>query len=88
MKQFANAYDRSHPCCQYLTQKFPLLSEAKVKESVFSDPQIRQLISESTFTNSMNDLELQAWGLFKEVIIRFLGKFKDLQYQQIVKNVL
>jgi hypothetical protein len=36
----------------------------------------------------MNDLELQAWDLFKEVVVKLLGNFKDPQYEQTVKTVL
>jgi hypothetical protein len=43
-----------------------------VKEGVSDVPQIWQLTGDSTFTNSMNELELQAWDLFKEVVVRFL----------------
>jgi hypothetical protein len=35
----------------------------------------------------MNDLELQAWDLFK-LNIKFQGDFKDPQYKQIVKTML
>jgi hypothetical protein len=59
-----------------------------VKEGVFDCPQIWQLIRESTFTNSMNELELQAWDSFKELIVRFLGIFKVPQYEQIMKTML
>jgi hypothetical protein len=88
MKEFVRALDRSGPCYRYPTQKFPSLSEAKVKDGVFDGSQIRQLIRGSTFTNSVNDLELQARDLFKEVIIKFVGNFKNPQYEQIVKTGL
>jgi hypothetical protein len=40
--------------------------------------------SDFTFTNSMNDLELQAQNLFMEVIIKFLKNFiKDPQYKRL-----
>jgi hypothetical protein len=79
MKQFVKAFNRTGPCYRYLIQKFPLLPEAKVNEGVSGGPQIQQLIRDSTFTNSMNGLELQAWELFKEMIIKFMGNFKDRQ---------
>jgi hypothetical protein len=57
-----------------------------VKDGVFEGPQMRQLIKDSTFTNSINDLELQAWDSFKDVITKFLGNFKDPQYKETVKT--
>jgi hypothetical protein len=35
----------------------------------------------------MNDLELQLWDSFKEVIINFLGNFRGPQYKQILKTM-
>lgn len=58
-----------------------------MKEDVFDGPQIRQLIRDSTFTRSMNDLELQAWDSFKKVIVKLLGNFEDPQYKQTVKTM-
>jgi hypothetical protein len=43
MKQFVKDFDKNGPCFQYLTQKFPSLSTAKVKEGVFDGLQIRKL---------------------------------------------
>jgi hypothetical protein len=63
MKQSVKALNRSGPCHWYLTQRFQLLSEEKVKEGVFDSPQIWQLIRGSTFTNSIRDLDLQPWNL-------------------------
>jgi hypothetical protein len=77
MKQCVKGLDSSSPCCQYLAQIVPLLFEAKVKEGVFDGPQIQQIIRDCTFTNSMNDLELQAWDFYIEVIVKCLGNFKD-----------
>jgi hypothetical protein len=74
MKPSVNVLDSSGVCCRYLTQKSPLLSKAKEKGGVFVGPQTQQLIRDSTFTNFMNDFELQACDLFKDVIVKFLGK--------------
>ena len=61
MKKSVKALDRNGRCYRYFTQKFPLLSQAKMKEGDFDGPQILQLVRGSTLTNSTNDLELQAW---------------------------
>jgi hypothetical protein len=44
-----------------------------VKYGVFDGPEILELVSDSTFTSSLNDLELQAWNSFKEVLVKLLG---------------
>jgi hypothetical protein len=62
------------PCClhhqgdEYLGRKFAALSEAKVKEGIFDGPQIRQFMKDTAFTDTMSDIELQAWNAFKDVL--------------------
>jgi len=41
MKSFAKAMDRNGTTFLYLRQKFPLLSDAKIREGVFTGPDIR-----------------------------------------------
>jgi hypothetical protein len=68
MKQFVKALDKSGSCFQYLGRKFAALSEVKVKEGTFDGQQIRQLMKDTAFTDTMNDIELQAWNAFKDVL--------------------
>ena len=88
MKQFVKALSNDGACFKLLCQKFPSLSEAKLKEGIFTGPDIRKLISDTEFDNTMNDLERQAWVSFKEVVCKFLGNNKDPDYKEIVKNLL
>lgn len=53
------SFGHEWPCYRYLTQEFPLLPEAKVEDGVVDAPHIREIITDSTFTNFMNDLELR-----------------------------
>ena len=82
MKQMVKAMDKTLPAFDYLVEKLPHLSGAKIKEGIFVGPQIRQLIFDSSFDASMNDIELAAWVAFKNVCARFLGKHKDMNYVQ------
>lgn len=88
MKQFVKALSNDGACFKWLCQKFPSLSEAKLKEGIFTGPDIRKLISDTEFDNTMNDLERQAWVSFKEVVCKFLGNNKDPDYEEIVRNLL
>jgi hypothetical protein len=36
----------------------------------------------------MKTVEREAWNVFREVIAKFLGNCKDLNYKQIVENML
>jgi hypothetical protein len=44
----------------YLQQKFPLLSEAKLKEGIFVGPQTRKLTKDKNFDSILNEVELAA----------------------------
>jgi hypothetical protein len=58
MKQFVKALDKSGSCFQYLGRKFAVLSEAEVKGGIFYGQQIRQLMKDTAFTDTMSDIEL------------------------------
>ena len=58
VKQFTKALDKDGECFLYLCQVFPGLSIEKLKAGVFDGQQIRQLIKDTEFENSMNELEL------------------------------
>jgi hypothetical protein len=48
----------------YLREKFPRLNEAKLKESTFIGPQIRDLIKDEYFDKLLQD-EKVAWTVLK-----------------------
>ncbi|KAK4871575.1 hypothetical protein RN001_015699 [Aquatica leii] len=43
IKQYVKALDKNGDCFQYLKEKFPAISDAKLKEGIFNGPQIRTL---------------------------------------------
>jgi len=88
VKQFVKALDESGPCFQYLNIKFLALSEAEVKEGIIDGQQIRKLMKDAAFTNTMNDVERQALNAFTEVVKKFLGDVKNPRYKKIVENML
>ena len=50
MKNFVKAKDRTGSAFKYLAEKFPRLSEAKIKEGVFMGPQVRKLFRDDMFS--------------------------------------
>ena len=48
------------------------LSDAKVNEGIFDDPQIRKIIKDGIFDTKMNPTEKEAWLRCKDVIENFL----------------
>jgi hypothetical protein len=53
MKQFVKAQDRNGNCFNCLSNKFPALSHAKVKEGIFVGPQIWTLNKDRVFEESV-----------------------------------
>lgn len=88
MKQFVKALPKDGPCFKYLVEKFPTLSEAKLKEGVFVGPDIRKMMKDDMFEARMNVAEKEAWSSFKEVVTKFLGNHKDPNFRDIVANLL
>lgn len=88
MKQFVKALSKEGECFKYICQKFPQLSEAKVKEGVFTGPDIRKLFKDEVFQTKMTEIEKDAWKAFKEVVKKFLGNNKDPNFKCIVENML
>src|SRR5277367_5893311 len=50
---------------QYLADKFPRVSPAKLKEGIFVGPQIREVLRDEHFAKSLNAAELKAWLYYK-----------------------
>jgi hypothetical protein len=88
MKQFVKALSKEGECFKYLGNKFPGLSEAKIKEGVFVGPDIRKLFKDEVFESKMVFSEKEAWRAFKEVATKFLGNYKDPNFKSIVDNML
>ena len=60
----------------------------KLKAGIFDGPQTRQLIRDTEFENSMNEVELVAWKALVLVVKNFLGNYKARNYAELVNNML
>jgi hypothetical protein len=88
MKQSVKALDGHGNYFNYLSNKFPALSQVKIKEGIFVGTQIRALTKNKMFGESMTPAEREAWISFKEVIDKFLRNNEDANYEQVVNNML
>ena len=73
--------------CLYRT-KMPGISAEKLKAGIFDGPQIRELVKDPEFVNSMNPLDSRTWKSFVQVITKFLGNTKADNYVELVNNML
>ncbi len=63
---------------QYLVAKFPKISAAKLREGIFVGPQIREVLKDGSFDESLTEYELRAWHSFKWICGHFLGNISHL----------
>ena len=88
MKQFEKALSKEGECFRYLRSSIVGLREEKLKASVFDSPQIRQLINDEDFINSMSEPEECAWRAFVDVVRNFFGNRKADDYEELVSRLL
>ena len=88
MKQFVKSLIKEGDCFRYSGNKFPSISDAKLKAGIFDGPQIRILLNYDKFTDSVIDREKAAWTSFKEMFENFSGNYKSDNHKKIVKNML
>jgi hypothetical protein len=89
MKNFVKAMAKTNSAgFQYLAQKFPKISAGKLREGIFVGPQIRQVLLDEGFQQSLSDLECEAWEAFKWICENFLGNQKSPMYKEGVKKLL
>ncbi|UYV71963.1 hypothetical protein LAZ67_9001368 [Cordylochernes scorpioides] len=87
-KNFVKAMDRNASGFASLKQKCSSISDAKIKEGIFVGPQIRELLQDGNFQNSLNEVEIAAWNSFRNVCRNFLGSAKVENYRDIVNDLL
>jgi len=64
------------------------LTYAKLEAGVFTGPQIRSVICDSSFPSSLNEMELSAWTSSVEVLRHFFGNHKAENHCELTENML
>ena len=85
MKNFVKAMDRNGTTFLYLQQKFLPLSDTKIRECVFTGPDIRSFLCDEVFERVITGDEQRAWHAFWEVITGFLGNRRADNYKDLVE---
>ena len=88
MKHFVEALNKEVECFKYICKSFPRLSAEKLEAGVFDGPDIRKLIKDSDFVNSMDDLEKHTWCSFVDVVKKFLGNNRAVSYKELIEKML
>ena len=61
IKNSVKAIDQNSTGYTYLKDKFPRISEAKIRGGVFVGPQIRQIIHDIKSEDQLSEVEKAAW---------------------------
>ena len=77
MKNSVKGMDKIGHGFKCLRNKFPNVSDAKIKEGIFIGPQIRKLMQHKQFDEDLNETERNAWLSFKRICKDFLGNQKS-----------
>jgi len=56
--------------------KYPNVSDIKIKEGIFIGPQMRELMQDKQFDEDLNETKRNAWLSFKRICKDFLGNHK------------
>jgi len=88
MKNFVKAMDRNGTAFLYLRQNVPLLSDARIREGVFTGPDIRSLLRDEVFERIITGDEQRAWHAFREVVTGFLENRRADNYKNLVEELL
>ena len=86
MKNFVKAIEDNHEACQHLKEKFPRMTDAKLKEGIFVGLRIRHIMKDNVFETKLTGLQQIAWNSLKAVVDGFLGSQKSENYEELVKN--
>jgi len=73
---------------EYLRNKFPNVSDEKIKDGIFIGPQIREMTQDKQFDEDLNETERNAWLSFKRICKDVLGNHKAANYQDVLQDPL
>lgn len=80
--------DKDGACFAYICQKFPALSNEKLRAGIFDGPKIRQLMKDEEFIKIVKPDKKDGWEAFSQVVSNFLGNTKSPNYAELVKHML
>jgi len=88
IKNFVKGMDKTGRGFEYVRNRFPNVSDEKIKEGIFIGPQIRELMKDKQFDEDLKETERNAWLSFKRICEDALGNHKAANYQDVVQDLL
>ena len=88
MKISLKGMDKTGRGFECLRNKVPNASSAKIKEGIFIEAQIRELMQDKQFDEDLNETGRNAWLSFKRICEDLLGNHKAANCQDVVQDLL
>ena len=67
MKNFVKGADKTGLDFDYLRNNFPNVSDVKIKDGIFIEPQINELLQDKQFYEHLNETERNSWLSSKRI---------------------
>ena len=80
MKNFVKAVNQAGAAFQYICNKFPVLSQAKLNEVIFVGPQFNKLLKDEDFDHTLSGTDKVVWNAFWDMAHNFLRNAKAPNY--------
>jgi len=87
IKNSVKAMNKEEAAFTYLREKFPRLSEAKLKEGIIIGPQLRDIMKDKYLEKLLPDEEKAVRNSLKFVVKGFLGNRRAQNYEDLVNNL-
>ena len=88
IKKSVKGMDKTGCGFQYVRNKFPNVSDAKIKEGISRGPLNMELMQENQFDKDLNETERNTWLSFKRTCKDFLKNHKAANYRDDVQDLL
>jgi hypothetical protein len=88
MTNFVKTMNKHGEAFEYLRDKFPKLSDAKLKVGIFIGLQMCGIINDDVFVHLLTEAEKCEWLMFRAVCLNFLGNVKSENHKKLVEDLL
>ena len=88
MENFVKALDRNGSGFFFLCEKFKRKTMEKFKAALFDGPEIREIMKDASFDESLNCIQFSARLVLMSIIVNFLANHRSSEYQKLVDELI
>jgi len=87
-KNFVKTMDQNSTEFMYLKNRFPTISDTKIKEGISVGPQIRELIQDVKSEDQLSEIEKAVLQTFKNITTHPSGNHKAENYHDMMADLI